>query len=318
VCVGGGIYNTFLGTVGITNSTLSGNQAGWENTAPIPRSAFGGAIANYGTLSVTASTIANNVAVGYVTDSGQAVAGGGIYQTRPAANAAVRTSILAGNESYQNTFPPFMLVEWVGPDAYGAFTSDGYNLVGKRDDSTGWLPSDLTGTAAAPLDPKLGPLQTNGGPPIGVTSAREVFRTHEVLPDSPALRAGNPAITPTTDQRGVERDHPRPNIGAYEATLAGFQVAQADPGPVYVNTPFSLRVTAVDPFGKTVYVYGGTVTFGSSDAGATLPPNYAFMAADHGSHVFTGVQFSLSGLQTITVSDLLDPTKNGVGMFNVM
>jgi hypothetical protein len=28
VSVGGGIYNTFLGTVGITNSTLSGNQAG--------------------------------------------------------------------------------------------------------------------------------------------------------------------------------------------------------------------------------------------------------------------------------------------------
>jgi hypothetical protein len=316
--VGGGICNTPLGTVGITNSTLSGNQAGWDNTAPIPRTALGGAIANYGTLSVTASTIANNVAVGYVYDSGQAVAGGGVYHPGPATNAAVNTSILAGNESFQETFPPFMLHEWVGPDAYGAFTSDGYNLVGKRDGSGGWLPSDLTGTEATPLDAKLGPLQNNGGPPIGVTSAREVFRTHEVLPDSPALQAGNPAATPATDQRGVERDHPRPNVGAYEATLAGFQVAQADPGPVYVNTPFSLRVTAVDPFGKTVYVYGGTVTFSSSDPGATLPPNYAFTAADHGSHVFTGVQFTLTGLQTITVSDLPDPTKSGVGMFDVV
>jgi hypothetical protein len=56
-------------------------------------------------------------------------------------------------------------------------------------------------------DPKLSQLADNGGPTL----------TMALLPGSPAINAGDPADTPSTDQRGV----PRPqgagvDIGAYE------------------------------------------------------------------------------------------------------
>ena len=45
-----------------------------------------------------------------------------------------------------------------GPDAFGAFGSLGNNLIGETDGSSGWIGSDLTGSAAEPLDPLLAPL----------------------------------------------------------------------------------------------------------------------------------------------------------------
>jgi Calx-beta domain/Right handed beta helix region len=73
--------------------------------------------------------------------------------------------------------------------AGGASTTAVFSLV-----ETG---SGLGGSNNETNDPKLGPLQDNGGP------------TRTVLPaaDSPALDAGNPAITgePATDQRGANR-----------------------------------------------------------------------------------------------------------------
>jgi hypothetical protein len=52
------------------------------------------------------------------------------------------------------------------PDAEGTFSSDGYNLIGIGDQSSGFNTSsqDQIGTAASPLNPHLGPLQNNGGP----------------------------------------------------------------------------------------------------------------------------------------------------------
>src|SRR6185436_14297724 len=50
-------------------------------------------------------------------------------------------------------------------DAFGPFVSGGFNLIGIGDGSSGFNSStDQVGTLASPLDPKLGPLQDNGGP----------------------------------------------------------------------------------------------------------------------------------------------------------
>jgi hypothetical protein len=72
--------------------------------------------------------------------------------------------------------------------------SRGYNL--SSDDAFGILtgPGDLIRT-----DPMLGPLQNNGGRTL----------THALLPDSPAIDAGDPNFTPPPffDQRGA--GHPR-------------------------------------------------------------------------------------------------------------
>jgi hypothetical protein len=61
------------------------------------------------------------------------------------------------------------------------------------------------GTAASPIDPRLGPLQDNGGP----------TQTMALLSGSPALNAGDPTQRGATDQRGVVRAG-GVNIGAYQ------------------------------------------------------------------------------------------------------
>ena len=77
----------------------------------------------------------------------------------------------------------------------GGITADAYNL--ERNNTCGFSGTDLFS-----VDPLLGPLQDNGGP----------TQTHALLPDSPAIDAGNPAAPGSggaaceaDDQRGISR-----------------------------------------------------------------------------------------------------------------
>ena len=74
-------------------------------------------------------------------------------------------------------------------NAGGTVTTLGYNV--SSDDGSGFLtgPADQINT-----DPRLGPLQDNGG----------LTFTHHLLPGSPAINAGDPSFTPPPfyDQRG--------------------------------------------------------------------------------------------------------------------
>jgi hypothetical protein len=82
-------------------------------------------------------------------------------------------------------------------------TSGGYNL-DSGDSCQFNRPGDLSNT-----DPRLGPLQDNGGP----------TQTEALMPGSSAIDAvGNEACPPpTTDQRGVTRPQgPRCDVGAFE------------------------------------------------------------------------------------------------------
>jgi Bacterial Ig domain len=72
-----------------------------------------------------------------------------------------------------------------------------------------------------------------------------------------------------------------------------------------IESPQNLTVTAVDAFGNITPSYRGTVTFSSTDRGATLPQNYTFTSADEGVHEFSrGVTLKTAGSQTITATDL--------------
>ena len=64
----------------------------------------------------------------------------------------------------------------------------------------------------------------------------------------------------------------------------------------------SVVVTARDPYGNVANGYTGTVAFSSSDPQAILPSNYAFTAADAGSHSF-GVTLKTAGQQSVSVTD---------------
>jgi hypothetical protein len=99
--------------------------------------------------------------------------------------------------------------------------SQGHNLIGDGTGGSGYDPTDLVGTSDNPIDPKLGPLQYNGGP----------TPTMAPLPSSPAIDAGDPADAPPTDQRGLPRVlDGTMDIGAVE--LRVFHVTStADSGP---------------------------------------------------------------------------------------
>lgn len=92
----------------------------------------------------------------------------------------------------------------VGPDLSGGFTSDGFNLIGAADGSTGFangVLADQVGTTNAPIDPLIGPLQMNGGPTA----------THALLRGSPAINKGN-CFGVHQDQRGEFRPFDYPGI----------------------------------------------------------------------------------------------------------
>src|SRR5712692_5909035 len=198
---GGGIGNFARGTVKVTNCTISGNS----DSCSIGGT---GGIVNFftGTMNVTNCTISGNSSTRGNT--------GGIENSSGTMN--LKNTIIAQNTSR------------VGfPDVSGTFTSQGYNLIGNNSGATITpMTGDQIGTPAAPIDPKLGPLQDNGGPTF----------TQALLPGSPATDKGGAATDPvsgnpiTTDQRGLPRpvDDPAiPNatggdgsdIGAFEEQM---------------------------------------------------------------------------------------------------
>ncbi len=181
---GGGIANN-SGTVKVIDSTISGNSVVGIN------SSVGGGISNDGTLTVLFSTVTLNQAKNY----------GGVYSST-ISSAMVRNTIIAQNLS---------MTGGVNPDVSGKFTSFGYNLIGDSTGSTGFgSQGDIVGTSDNPIDPRLAPLDFYGGS----------TQTFALLPDSPAIGAGDPTILdtdPTTDQRGLPRvSGGRADIGAFE------------------------------------------------------------------------------------------------------
>jgi CSLREA domain-containing protein len=199
---GGGILN--FGTLTVSNSTLSGNSAGAEG---------GGILLSSGTLEVSNSTLSGNSA---------SFGGGIINNNLPGISAKLKNTIVAANDA-----------SVLGPDARGAFTSQGHNLIGQCDPSSGGCAftngqnGDLVGTPANPIDPMVGPLANNGGPTL----------THALLEGSPAIDKGVAVAGITTDQRGAARSQgAAPDIGAFEL--------QAPPTPPDTTPP---KVTSTVP-----------------------------------------------------------------------
>ena len=238
--LGGGIQNN-LGTVNISNSTFTGNNA-----------AFGGGIFNNGSMTISNSTFSGNTAnngagiangasftgggstitINNSTISGNTATnqGGGFYNVTSATTntATLNSSTISGNTSAASQgggiFNTGTLTLNNSISANSATGGDCVRTNGTANATYSLIEDNLTcvnGTNSNNLtgNPNLGALQNNGGATF----------THALLAGSIATDKGNSSLT--QDQRGSLRPVNDPNstngtgnladIGAYEVQAPG-------------------------------------------------------------------------------------------------
>jgi len=209
---GGGIYNQ--GTLTLLNSTVSGNRSG----------SVGGGIHNVGTLALHNSTVANNS----VESTGDSGSTGGL-STHDNAMTSLNHTLVANNLGPNDA----------ASDCAGPLTSNGYNLI---EAPVGCTITGMTTGNILNKDPRLGPLQDNGGPTHTHELRRQVGQIFPLI--SPAIDAGDPqgckdiqGTLLTTDQRGVARPQgARCDIGAFER-----EVAAPSPTTTHVYLPMIVK-----------------------------------------------------------------------------
>jgi hypothetical protein len=89
------------------------------------------------------------------------------------------------------------------------------------------------------------------------------------------------------------------------------------PSAATAGAGFNVTVTAQDAAGSTTPAYLGTVRFTSSDSAAMLPASFTFVAADNGTHTFTGVVLKTAGSQSITATDTVTSAITGSASVSV-
>ena len=249
---GGGIFNE--ASLDVARSTLSGNSAdvfligrsqGHEPQGKGGSSSLGGAIAQYGEMNLTNSTVAEN-------DSQVA---GGIFASNSSDSALLHTTV-AENEAtevgggiaagFANFFSlrATIIAHNTGGDCYeeskgSPFFSLGSNL----DTDNSCNLNEATKDDKQGQDPFLGDLQDNGGPTETMALPSDSPAVDAVFPlqiSSRAPQGGGGSQScppPQTDQRGVERPKDgdgegavRCDMGAYELKKAPAPAPEACPG----------------------------------------------------------------------------------------
>jgi filamentous hemagglutinin family protein len=231
---GGAIYNNSSGTINITNSTFS------DNSARIS----GGAIYNSnGTINITNSTFSNN------STSISSSRGGAISNNNTSGKINITNSILVGNTARTSG----------SEEVSGNITSNGYNLVGVNGNAGGFQTIATDRVLAGAVSTAITALGDYGG----------ATQTFALVPNSPAIDAGNNASAPATDQRGLARIvNGTIDIGSFESRGFTFTTT-GTPQSTTVNrafsTPLAVTVSSMD----NTPVNGGTITFTAPSSDAT-------------------------------------------------
>ena len=208
---GGGIQ----GSATIINSTIVGNTS--------RGSSGGGGVSTFG-IRADLTTIADNV-----DESGAATSAGGISVAAGGGSIKLNNTIVAGNSVTVGAGPPDVRGTVsqccpVGPGSGNLIGIGTADLTG----ITNGADANQIGTPAMPIDPRLGPLQDNGGPTL----------TRALLAGSPAIDAGVNAAIPAgvvTDQRGFAR-LAGPLL---QVDIGAFEFGAAPPDPCLPPQPLS-------------------------------------------------------------------------------
>ena len=320
---GAGINNQATGNLAVKNCTISDNGA----------SVFGGGLANFGTASVTASTLSGNVSgeaagafnAGTLTIVNSTFAGNkGTVGEAAIGNdsiLSVSSSTFYNNSAASNSFPSGIYNFSSGTTTVkgtlfatgalgtncnsigGTFTSQGHNLA----DDTSCIsylgdPTDQNNVAAG-LDPDG--LKDNGGP----TQTVALLSTSAALDAIPGIPTDLDANNLTTDQRGVTRPQgASSDIGAFEleqvATTTAL-VSSLNPSIFGQSITFTATVQAGSgtPAGTVSFLDGpdalGTGTIVSGHA------TFSTAALSGGQHSITAVYGGGSGFASSTSTTLM-------------
>jgi uncharacterized repeat protein (TIGR01451 family)/CSLREA domain-containing protein len=317
---GGGIYDS--GTMTIRDSTIIGNK--------VTGGAFvngGGGLAVEDMLTMSGSTITGNTSTSHgggiygddvtvitnstITANTADVEGGGFWSTEPTlTNVTIASnSAPSGANVFFNTSSGSLQNTIVsGPSGGGndcdsnttAPTSGGHNL----EDDSGHTCAFTGAGDQSGVDPKLGPLASNGGP----------TQTMELLAGSTAVDTGATVASVTTDQRGG----PRPqgsgyDIGAYERSAIE-DVGISDPpspNPVSVGgtLTYILTVTNNGPVPEPALAVTVTDTLPSSVTLQSASPSQGTCTSSSGT-----VSCSLGGIdQGASATTTIKVTPNSAG-----
>jgi hypothetical protein len=240
---GGAIFNAVGAQLSATDDTFASDSAlGGPGTDSATNfvtiaGAYGGAIYNAGTAAITNSTL-----------DGGSVQSGAVNSSGPLP-PLVPTD---GAEIYNDVKATLLLINTIAADGKGGsdianqgIVTGDHNLVMK---SVGVA----AGVILSTVDPKLGPLQNNGGP----------TPTMALQAGSPAIDVGNNSYAPATDQRGLTRIAGNEvDLGAYEADAPYLVTSTADSGPG----------TLRDALGSVAsYAGSSQIVFSSLLAGQTI------------------------------------------------
>ncbi|HZS14236.1 MAG TPA: choice-of-anchor Q domain-containing protein [Candidatus Dormibacteraeota bacterium] len=281
---GGGIELSTAGTLTVIDSTLSGNQSAWDG---------GGIFAVTGaTMTLVNDTVAGNTA-----PSGKA---GGI-------SAAANLTSSIGNTIVSGNTPA---------NCSGTLTDGGNNL--EQGTSCGFA------TRAVDADPKLGALQSNGGP----------TETMALNPGSPAIDAASDTVCAAAvtasppgagglDQRSATRPQgAHCDIGAFEVvatttTLSAPTTAKAGDPLTLTATVSPAQPIPGEPTGTVTFLDGSTV-LGTGQLSGSSPDTAGFSltAPSTGTHVLTArfeqtPLFLSSTSAGVTLSILITPPNAG-------
>lgn len=248
---GGGIMNSRgfgeSGSLSLSGVTLSGNSARWgagifdSGASVVSNTTISGNVATAnggGILNVGADLIISSTTV----TSNQAPTGGGIFNGPIDGWGAPGQLSLTGSIVSRNG---------VGGNCIGPISSAGHNL--EDSDACALIgPGDITAA-----DPGLGPLADNGGPTW----------THALLPESPAIDAGDNGACPTTDQRGATRPADGDGDGTATCDVGAYEFGPPEtptPAPSPSPTPSALPRTGGpgtnDPWSARLVVYSLAVS----------------------------------------------------------
>ncbi len=137
-----------------------------------------------------------------------------------------------------------------------------------------------------------------------------------------ALRtSGSQTITALDDSKPDLTETSR-SIDVVAGPAAALHLSST-PAFVAADNPTSVVVSVSDAYGNAVPSYSGSIHFTSSDALATVPPDYAFtgdgLGMDSGAHLFTdALVLRTGGIQTIRAADRSDAAISGVERVGVM